>query len=146
MKYRKFGNTGIEISRLGFGCMRLPTIKLNDVEVVDEDKTIKMIHRAYELGVNYYDTAYFYHDGQSEIVLGKALKGIRDKVYVSTKSPGHLIKKHGDYRKILEEQLKKLDIDYIDVYHFHGIGYDGFLSINEKPNGWMRHIKQRKKD
>ncbi|WP_010243174.1 aldo/keto reductase [Acetivibrio cellulolyticus] len=145
MKYRKFGNTGIEISRLGFGCMRLPTIKLNDVEVVDEDKTIKMIHRAYELGVNYYDTAYFYHDGQSEIVLGKALKGIRDKVYVSTKSPGHLIKKHGDYRKILEEQLKKLDIDYIDVYHFHGIGYDGFLSINEKTK-WLDEAYKAKEE
>ncbi len=151
MKYRKFGNTGMEISRLGFGCMRLPTIKLNGKDVVDEDKTIEMIHRAYELGVNYYDTAYFYHGGQSELVLGKALKGIRDKVYVSTKSPGHLIKKHGDYTKILEKQLKKLDIDYIDVYHFHGIGYDDFISLNEqtkhldeaykaKEQGLIKHI------
>lgn len=145
VEYRKFGNTGMEISRLGFGCMRLPTLKLNDKDIVDEEKTIKMIHRAYELGVNYYDTAYFYHDGQSESMLGKALKGIRDKVYVSTKSPGHLIKKHGDYRKILEEQLKKLDMDYVDVYHFHGIGYDNFLSLNEQTK-WLDEAYKAKEE
>ena len=105
MRYRKFGNTRLDISVLGFGCMRLPMKKIGDKDFVEEDKTIEMIRRAYELGVNYYDSAYFYCGGQSETVLGKALKGIRDKVIVSTKSPGHLVKKPGDYTRILEEQL-----------------------------------------
>jgi uncharacterized protein len=145
MKYNSFGNTGVKISQLGFGTMRFPMVKVNDKNVVDEEKTIEMIHRAYELGVNYYDTAYFYCENQSEIALGKALKGIRDKVYVSTKSPGHLIKKSGDYRKILEEQLKKLDMDYIDFYHFHGIGYDGFMEL-DKNTGWLGEAVKAKEE
>lgn len=145
MRYKKFGNTGIEISVLGFGCMRFPTIQTGTKEHVDEDKTIEMLHRAYELGVNYFDTAYFYCEGQSEIVLGKALKGIRDKVIVSTKSPGHLVKKQGDYRRILEEQLKKLDMDVIDFYHFHGIGYDNFYKTNDA-SGWLKEAQKAKEE
>jgi len=69
MQYRDFGNTGLRISALGFGAMRLPM----DGEHVDEDRAIEAIHRAFELGVNYIDTAYFYNNGESEIVVGKAL-------------------------------------------------------------------------
>jgi len=82
MQYRDFGNTGLKISALGFGSMRLPE-KDNHVE---QDKAIEVIHRAFELGVNYIDTAYFYNNHESEIVVGKALKGWRDKVAVSTKN------------------------------------------------------------
>jgi uncharacterized protein len=145
MLYKEFGNTGIEISSLGFGCMRFPMVKVNDKDVVDEDKTTQMIHRAYELGVNYYDTAWFYCGGQSEVALGKALKGFRDKVYVSTKSPGHLVHKPGDYRRILEEQLKKLDMDFVDFYHFHGVGYDSFLETDKK-SGWLKEAQQAKEE
>lgn len=145
MRYKKFGNTGVEISVLGFGCMRFPTNKINDKDIVDEDKVHEMIRRAYELGINYYDTAYFYNGGQSEIALGKALKGIREKVIVSTKSPGHLVKKPGDYRRILEEQLNKLDTNYIDFYHFHGIGYDEFHQINEN-SGWLKDAQMAKEE
>jgi len=145
MRYKKFGNTGAEVSVLGFGCMRFPMIRKDSKEYVDEDRTIPMLRRAYELGVNYFDTAYFYCGGQSEIVLGKALKGIRDKVYVSTKSPGHLVRKPGDYRRILEEQLRKLDIDFIDFYHFHGIGYNNFYQT-DNASGWLKDAKQAKEE
>ena len=143
MRYKDFGKTGARISTLGFGCMRLPMIKVNDKDVVDEDATSQMIYRAYELGVNYYDTAYFYNDGLSEIALGKALKQLRDKVYISTKSPGHLLKKPGDYTRTLEEQLKKLDIEYIDFYHFHGIGYDSFYEKDKETN-WLAEAQKAK--
>lgn len=141
MRYKKFGNTGIEISVLGFGCMRFPMIKKGSKDYVDEDRTIEMLLRAYELGVNYFDTAYFYCDGQSEVVLGKALKGIRDKVYVSSKSPGNMVNKPGDYRRILEDQLKKLNMDFIDFYHFHGIGYENFYQ-RDAESGWLKEAQK----
>ncbi|HPR33424.1 MAG TPA: aldo/keto reductase [Prolixibacteraceae bacterium] len=136
MEYKKFGKTGVEISSLGFGCMRFPMRKVNGKDVVDEEKTIEMLVRAYKLGVNYFDTAWFYNNGLSEGVLGKAVKDFRDDVLLSTKSPGHLVKKPGDYRRILEEQLKRLDTGHIDFYHFHGIGYESFLETDRR-SGWI---------
>ncbi len=136
MRYSEFGNTGIKISAIGFGCMRLPMVTANGKRAIEQDKVEMMLKRAYELGVNYFDTAYFYNDGQSEVAVGKALKDIRHKVYLSTKSPGHLVKKPGDYTRILEEQLSKLDTEYIDFYHFHGIGYENFLEIDKNSN-WL---------
>ena len=83
MQYRDFGNTGFRISALGFGAMRLPERDGH----VEQDRAIEMLHRAFELGVNYVDTAYFYSHYESEIVVGKALKGWRDRVILSTKNP-----------------------------------------------------------
>lgn len=145
MRYKDFGSTGVRISSLGFGCMRFPMIKVEDQDVVDEEKTSRMIHRAFELGVNYYDTAYFYCSNLSEVALGKALKGLRDKIYVSTKCPGDHVNKPGDYRKTLEEQLKKLDMDYVDFYHFHGIGYEYFLEIDKKGQ-WLKDAQRAKEE
>ncbi|MCX7710588.1 MAG: aldo/keto reductase [Clostridia bacterium] len=145
MIYKDFGNTGIKISALGFGCMRLPMVKINDNNVVDQDKVSEMLRRAYELGVNYYDSAYFYNGGLSEAAMGKAIKSFRDKVYVSTKSPGHLLKKVGDYRRILEEQIRRLDIDYIDFYHFHGIGFDSFHETDKKVK-WLDEAYKAKEE
>ena len=119
MQYRPFGNTGVNISALGFGCMRLPEIQQEDGSwVVDQEKTDAMLMRAYELGVNYFDTALYYCHSNSEIAIGKALKPIRDKVYISTKCPLELVKEPGDFRKVLETSLKKLDTPYVDFYHF----------------------------
>jgi predicted aldo/keto reductase-like oxidoreductase len=88
MKYRKFGNTGVNISALGFGCMRLPMLDTDNGQIVDEEKSVQIIRQAIDRGVNYFDTAYGYCGGKSEETLGKALKdGYRDKVYVSTKMP-----------------------------------------------------------
>ena len=145
MKYTKFGDTGAIVSKLGFGCMRLPTVLINGNSVVDEDAAISMLRKGYELGINYFDTAYVYHDGMSEVILGKALSGIRDKVYVSSKSPGSHIKNKDDYRRILEEQLKRLDISYIDFYHFHGINYEEFTETDEK-YGWYNAALSAKEE
>lgn len=147
MQYQRFGNTGIEISRLGFGSMRLPMTEVDGKQVVDEDLAIPMIHRAFELGVNYIDTAWFYCGGLSENTVGRALKGRRDKLFLATKYP---VGNEKGYRELLEVQLGKLDTNYIDFYHFHGIGEwflthgkrDTFLAeaAQAKEEGLIRHI------
>jgi len=152
MQYRPFGKTGINISTLGFGCMRLPEYQLEDGSwAVDQERTNEMLMRAYELGVNYFDTALYYCHSNSEIAIGKALKPIRDKVYISTKCPLELVKEPGDFRKTLETSLKKLDTPYVDFYHFWGINQKTFdekiVPMNLiaeaqklKEEGLIRHI------
>ena len=142
MLYTKFGGSGARVSRLGFGCMRLP-VKTAGSNEPDEEAAIAMIKKAVGLGVNYFDSAYFYHGGESERVLGKALKGLRDKVYIATKSPGGDCKQPGDYRRLLETQLKRLDTSYVDFYHFHGISYDGFFEV-DKRSGWLKDAQKAK--
>ena len=139
MEYREFGKTGIKISRLGFGAMRLPMLDVNRKRVVDEEQSITMMHRAFELGVNYIDTAFFYCDGLSEFAVGKALKGWRDKVYLSTKYPFE-----HEFWPTLERQLEKLDTSHIDFYHFHGIGKSFFTHQyhDDAVNGAMRAREQ----
>ena len=130
MQYRKFGNTEVEISTLGFGCMRLPEIDLGDGKFeVDQEKTDAMLRHAYDLGVNYFDTAFYYCHENSEIAVGKALKPIRDKVYISTKCPLERVKKPEDFEGMLDKSLAKLDTDYVDFYHFWGINKGSFDNI-----------------
>ncbi len=145
MEYRDFGNTGVRVSILGFGAMRFPEEKKNGEYKVKEEESIKIIHRALELGINYFDTAYPYCHDQSEIVLGKALKGRRDKVYLSSKVPTWMVKKTSDYRRFLEEQLKKLDVDFIDFYHFHGLGEESFKNTVLKL-GLLKEAKKAKEE
>ena len=152
MQYRPFGKTGVNISTLGFGCMRLPEIQKEDGSwEVDQEKTNEMLRRAYDLGVNYFDTALYYCHSNSEIAVGQALKPIRDKVYISTKCPMDLVKEPGDLRKVLLTSLKKLDTDYIDFYHFWGINQKTFdekiapmnliaEAYKLKEEGLLRHI------
>ena len=104
MQYTEFGKTGIKVSRLGFGCMRLPYTETEGKKVFDEEESIRMMHRAMELGVNYFDTAPGYCDTISEIIVGKALKGHRDQVYLSTKYPTE-VGTGDDYEKKLETSL-----------------------------------------
>ena len=107
MQFRPFGRTGVNISTLGFGCRRLPEIQKEDGSwEVDQEKTDAMLMRAYELGVNYFDTALYYCHSNSEIAIGKALAPIRDKVYISTKCPLELVKEPGDFRKTLMDSLR----------------------------------------
>ncbi len=136
MIYKEFGKTGIKMSKLGFGAMRLPTITINDKSVLDYEKSTEIIRKAIELGVNYFDSAPYYCDGESEYALGKAIKGYRDKIYISTKNP--IENSSGDdWRKRLENSLKKLDIDYIDFYHMWGISLDTFRNKINVPKGPM---------
>ena len=144
MQYRKFGNTGVNISALGFGCMRLPEIEQPDGSfVVDQEKTDAMLRHAYDLGVNYFDTALFYCHTNSEIAVGKALKPIREKVYISTKCPMEKVNSREDFRKTLELSLSKLDTEYVDFYHFWAINQKVF---DEKiiPLGLIEEAKQLK--
>lgn len=121
MKYRSFGRTGWNASALGFGCMRLPC--LGRPEKVDEKLTIRMIRSAIDAGVNYVDTAYPYHGGKSEIVVGNALKdGYRDKVKLADKMPVWLVKQASDFDRLFNEQLQRLQTDHIDLYLLHSLG------------------------
>lgn len=131
MKYRKFGSLDWEVSALGFGAMRLPVID-EDMSNIDEPEAIKMIHHAFDNGVNYIDTAYMYHMGSSEKLVGKALKGgYREKVKVVTKLPVRMLEKAEDCDRIINEQLEKLDIDAIDFYLLHGLNRDGWAKCRE---------------
>jgi uncharacterized protein len=121
MKYRLLPGAGLEISALSFGCMRFPT--LSD-ERVDEDQSIALINRAIELGVNYFDTAYPYHQGVSEKILGKALGRRRPDVLVATKLPTWAVESVDDCERFLEKQLKRLDTSYLDFYLFHGLNHE----------------------
>ena len=152
MQYYKFGNTGINISALGFGCMRLKEFQdENGNWQVDQEHTTEMLMKAYELGVNYFDTALYYCHSNSEIAIGKALAPIRDKVYISTKCPLGLVNSPEDYEKVLDQSLAKLGTDYIDFYHFWGINKEVFdekivplglmeKALEMKAKGKIRHI------
>ena len=127
MIYKAFGNTGKKVSALGFGAMRLPMKDVDGKRIVDDDLAVPLMQQAFDMGVNYVDTAPLYCEKLSEVSVGKALKGYRDKVYLSTKNP--IEDADGDnWMKRLENSLKKLDTDYIDFYHFWGISLKSFES------------------
>lgn len=121
------GSLGWDVSALGFGAMRLPVNQVKDEMTqelkskIDEDEAIKMIRYAIDNGVNYIDTAYPYHDGESEVLVGKALKdGYREKVHLTTKLPMWMVKKTEDFDLFLKQQIERLQINP-DIYFFHGL-------------------------
>lgn len=146
MQYRMYGKTGDKVSVLGYGAMRLP-MKDNHV---DMDISVAMIRRAIELGVNYVDTAVGYCNGESQIAVGKAVKGLRDKVFVSTKN--HYKGPSGDeWQRLLDQSLERIDVDYIDFYHSHGLGWEEYKNMlgpgkpmerfhKAKEQGLIRHM------
>lgn len=122
MKYRKFINDEIDVSILGYGCMRFPLLNKEDNSSIDEEKSFEMLKYAIDNGVNYIDTAYTYHDQKSEVFVGSSLKKIgRESVYLATKMPVWLCDKHDDYNRIFEEQLSRLQTDYVDFYLAHSL-------------------------
>ena len=141
------GSLEWDVSALGFGAMRLP---MNQQMRVNEDEAIKMIRYAIDNGVNYVDTAYPYHNGESEVVVGKALKdGYREKIHLTTKSPLWMIKKPEDFDTYLDEQIKRLQTKP-DIYLFHGLNrnrLDKIKNLNliekieeAKKNGLIKYI------
>lgn len=149
MIYKKFQD--LELSALGMGAMRLPVGK--SYEDIDEAATEEMVAYAMEHGVNYYDTAWGYHDGQSEIVMGRILgKYPRDSFHLATKFPGYDLSNMDKVEEIFEKQLEKCGTDYFDFYLFHNVcemNIDAYLDpkygifdylVKQKKNGRIRHL------
>lgn len=125
MQYRPMGRTGVKVSALGFGMLRLPM--LSDGQTVDSDQSVEMVHRAIEGGVNYIDTGRVYMGGQSEQTVGKALAGgWRDRVYVTSKAPWWMMERPEDFEKFFDESRRAMDTDVIDFYHIHMIMHRGW--------------------
>ena len=121
MQYTIFPKINIKVSRFGMGCMRFPKKTGNDGKsITDEQESIKMVRYALENGVNYFDTAYVYK--YSEATVGKALNGgLREKIFLATKSPVGMFQKQEDFDFYLDESLKRLQTGYIDFYLLHGL-------------------------
>lgn len=150
MVYRNFQD--IKLSGLGLGMMRLPVVDGNDA-VVDEKAAEEMVDYAYNHGINYFDTAWGYHNGQSELVAGKCLsKYPRDTYYLATKFPGYDNSNFGKTEEIFEKQLEKCQTEYFDFYLFHNVyegNIDNYLDeqyqtyeylMEQKRNGRIKHL------
>lgn len=143
MKYSEFGKTGCRVSRLGFGAMRFPTVECDGTSQVNTDEAVKMIRLAIDSGVNYVDTAFFYHNGESEKIVGQALRdGYREKTYVATKLPVGEVKSAEDFDRILNTQLERLDTDHVDFYLFHALNERHWETV--KRLGLVNKMKQAK--
>ncbi|MEG1441594.1 MAG: aldo/keto reductase [Oscillospiraceae bacterium] len=146
MNYRKLKNTGENVSILGLGCMRFPLKNINGKDVVDETESIKMIRHAIDNGVKYIDTAFIYHAGESETIVGKALRdGYREKVMLATKSFTPEIKSADDFDKMLDKQLEKLQTNTIDFYLQHCLSLNLWKEKVEK-FGLLEKLKKAKSD
>lgn len=129
MTYRRFPGTDLTVSALGLGTMRLPTLPQPE-NPIDEEKAIDMIREAIDKGVTYVDTAYGYHGGKSEVVVGKALKdGYRERVTLTTKLPVWLVNEYADMEKLLDEQLSRLQTDHVDIYLLHALSRSSYDKI-----------------
>lgn len=131
MLYRQMSKSEDKLSILGFGCMRLPLIS-GDPEIIDEKEATRMIRHAVDSGVNYIDTAWPYHNEESEPLVGRALlDGYRDRVFLATKLPTWAINSREDMDFYLNEQLKKLKTDHIDYYLIHALTRDRWAKMLE---------------
>ncbi len=150
MIYRDFQD--VKLSGIGLGMMRLPTIDGNDAEI-DEKAAAELVDYAYKSGINYYDTAWGYHNGNSELAVGKLLsKYPRESYYLASKFPGYDSENMPRVKEIFERQLEKCRTPYFDFYLFHNVyegNVDGYLDkkygifdylTEQKKNGRIKHL------
>ncbi|MCX6063314.1 MAG: aldo/keto reductase [Caldiserica bacterium] len=131
MNYRTFGKLDWEPSALGFGTMRLPIVG-EDTSAIDEQQAIGMLRTGIDGGVNYIDTAYPYHGGKSETLVGKALQeGFRDKVHLATKMPTWLIESQADMTGRFEEQLQRMQTDHVEFYLLHALNAERWHKLRD---------------
>ncbi len=143
MIYRTLGRTGLKVSQLGFGAMRLPMVGEGKEATVDRDLAIPMIHRAFEAGVNYIDTAVGYCRSDSQRAVGDALKGWRDKIVVSTKNP-YYGEDESEWWQNLEDSLERLGVDCIDIYNHHGMRWKRYVEdVEPRVGKWMAKAKDQ---
>ena len=151
MQYQEFGNTGIKLSKLGFGCMRLPMTERDGKAVVDDELAGPLLLRAVELGVNFFDSHWFYCNFDSQRAVGKALRPVRDRVYISSKTMLRNIEKTEDFADYLNRTLEQMELDYLDFYHFPALSWaawtDKMLPLKmldeaekAKSKGLIRHL------
>jgi len=143
MIYRQLGRTGLKVSQLGFGAMRLPMVGEGEKATVNRELAIPMIHRAFEAGVNYIDTAVGYCRHDSQRVVGEALKGWRDKIVVSTKNPNYG-QDESEWWQNLEDSLERLGVDCIDIYNHHGMRWKRYVEdVEPRVGKWMAKAKDQ---
>jgi len=135
-----------ELSLLGFGTIRLPLTGNGENAPIDEEAVNRMVRYAYEHGVNYFDTAYPYHGGESERVIGQALKQFpRESYYLATKYPGHQILSSYNPKEIFEEQLEKCGVDYFDFYLLHNVYENSIQTYTDLRWGIVDYFLEQKK-
>lgn len=131
MEMRQYRDTDVKVSLLGMGCMRLPKVD-PEKEDIDYEKAQEIIDYAYANGVNYFDTAYGYHGGQSELFVGQALKKYpRESFFLASKMPIWCVKEKSDVERIFNEQLQRCQTDYFDFYLFHSQNAANFQKCQE---------------
>ena len=144
MLYKSF--QGTQLSALGFGAMRLPTIGDGRDAPIDEAEATRIIAYAHENGINYFDTAYMYHHGESERVLGRALKQFApDTYYLATKFPGHEILQTYDVKSIFEDQLKKCGVEHFGFYLLHNVYEKSIENYLDPQLGIMDYLLEQKR-
>ena len=145
MIYKDFH--GKKLSALGLGCMRFPLIDGKESQI-DEEKTAEMVAYAMERGVNYFDTAWGYHGGMSEIVMGKILKNYpRDSFYIATKFPGYDTNNMTKVEEIFEKQLEKTGMEYFDFYLFHNVCETNIdMYLDDEKYGLFTYLMEQKKN
>lgn len=145
MIYKNFQD--LKLSALGLGTMRLPVVGNKGDFPIDEEKTAEMIAYALENGINYFDTAYGYHAGESEKVVGKLLaKYPRDSYYLASKFPGYDLSNMNKVESIFEEQLKKCGVDYFDFYLFHNVYEKNIDAYLDEKNGILKYLLKQKEN
>ena len=144
MLYRVLGRTGLKVSQLGFGCMRLPMIGEGETSRIDRTLSTPMIRRAFESGVTYFDTAIGYCNQDSQRALGEATQGIREKLVISTKNH-YYGEDEKEWWTHLENSLERLQTSYIDIYNHHGINWKAYCdSVQPRLSKWMQKAKDQK--